>query len=776
MAKSKQVPIEVDHLHPKLWDAMDNTVKEVWNKQYRKGKEEDIDDTFYRVVGAVYKNDNSKHLQDAYTAMRQGLFCPGGRILAGAGTGNKVTLMNCFVNGTIHDSMQGIMDGLKSTASTLQQGGGMGNDYSTIRPRGAKLVRTGEGAQASGPVSFMRITNTTSATVKSAGARRGANMSTLICTHPDIMEFIKCKQVQGELTETNISVLVTDEFMRAVKDDLPWNTYFSVAPLKERTDDLVAMDFTDNKGVKQYIYSTYLARDIWEELMNSTYEFSEPGVIFIDRYNELNNLQYCETISCTNPCGEQGLPPNGCCNLGAINLARIVSSPFSMRADINWDLLKRVTQIGIRFLDNVIDVTGYPLPEQEKEEIDKRRLGLGITGLADCLSQLKIKYGDPRGDEMAEKIMQFIAIEAYATSALLAKERGTFPLYDKKMLERPFVKKVCDASPTTGSLIAQFGLRNGVILTIAPTGTTSLILGNISSGLEPVFLHEMKRTIIGNDNQKHDHIMQSYILKLYRKYNNGNMPEVIPNHMPTMEDLKPMDHLDIQSALQRWVDSSVSKTINLPKDIPYDDFVSIYMHAYESGCKGCTTYRPSDIRGSVLSAPDTKETKEVATFNITIEEPILPKRPSMLNGATYKIKWPRLKSSIYLTINNDENGNPFEIFIQSKDARHQQWITALTVFMSALLRRGDKVEFITKELQQVQSMDDTAWIDGKFYNSLVSYIGHVIENHCKPESTLVEADTDNTPKGETCPECGCETLVASEGCKSCICGYSHCGG
>lgn len=773
MTKSKiNYPIAVDNLHPRLWDCMNKTIREVWSKQYKKGKEENIDDTFARVADAIYKDDPDNR-DRAYLAMCLGLWCPGGRILAGAGTGFKVTLMNCFVNGTIHDSMQGIMDGLKDTASTLQQGGGMGNDYSTIRPRGAKLVRTGEGAQASGPVSFMQITNTTSNTIKSAGARRGANMSTLICTHPDIMEFIRCKHAEGDLTETNISVLVTDEFMRAVKDDLPWNTFFHIEPAGVRPDDLVSMDFTDDKGIKQYVYSTYLAVDIWDELMRSTYEYAEPGVIFIDRVNDSNNLNYVETISCTNPCGEQPLPPNGCCNLGAINLARIVSDPFSMSAEINWDLLREVVQIGVRFLDNVIDVTGYPLESQKKEEVNKRRLGLGITGLADCLSQIRVRYSN--GANEAEKIMQFIAIEAYQASALLAKERGTFPLYDKKMLERPFVKKLMDISPTTRLLIKTNGLRNGVIITIAPTGTTSLILGNISSGLEPVFLHRQKRTIIDKDNIKQDHEMQSYILGLYRKHTNDKADE-LPSYMQTMADLDPAEHLAIQASLQKWVDASISKTINLPKDISYDNFVQIYLDAYDLGCKGCTTYRPSDVRGSILSAPDDKN-KDKVEIVFSDGEGDLPKRPSMLNGSTYKIKWPSWKASIYLTINNDKNGLPFEIFIQSKDARHQQWITALTVFISALLRRGDKIEFIIQELQQIQSMDDTAYIDGKFYNSLVSYVGHVIENHCMPElAEQAKLDAVNTPKGETCPVCKNDTLVASEGCKSCVCGYSHCGG
>ena len=576
---------------------------DIWRDKYRwNDTEEHPFDSMRRVVEGVYAKDTLKEAKlEALEAMQKLLWIPAGRIQAGAGTNNIVTLINCYMSRDIHDSMDGIADALKDAMLTLQQGGGIGMNFSSLRPALAHLSRTG--AIASGPLPFMDMYDSMCGTIMSAGSRRGAMMGVIDCEHPDLVDFIHAKQTKGRWTNFNISVLVTDAFLDAVKNDETWYLGFNV-PRKDGKHLFVTEKELDDGGIELwYAYSKWSARKLWDLIVENTYEWSEPGVIFIDRINRRNNLQYCETITGTNPCGEQPLPPNGCCNLGAVNLARMVTDPFSQYAKFDFCLLEQIATLGVRFLDNVIDITLYPLEEQAKEEYAKRRIGIGITGLANCLAQLGIRYGSKEAIEMTDHIMKTLTNATYLASAYLAAERGPFPLYSKELwgIESPVVGALDEA---TTAYTTRYGVRNGVLLTIAPTGTTSLYAGNISSGLEPVFQHKAQRDVRQIDNTFKPYTVYDYGSLLYMAVRGRPHDDGLghSDFMVTHEELTVREHLRMQAACQRWIDSSVSKTINCPPDITFDEFKHIYEMAHELGCKGCTTYRYSEVRGSILSS------------------------------------------------------------------------------------------------------------------------------------------------------------------------------
>lgn len=797
---------KIDPAHAKIDPFKVQMIYDVWNDKYR-WKSESLDDMYMRIANAIYAKDSdlgpdNDQARQAYVAMRKLLWVPGGRIMAGAGTEKRVTMMNCYVNEKVEDSMEGIMHALRNTALTLQQGGGIGTDFSTLRPEGALLTRTH--TKASGPLPFMHMWDRASATIRSAGDRRGAMMGTMCDTHPDLPKFIVAKREQGALTQFNVSVLISDAFMEAVKDDAEWTLHFPVEPM-DRDPALAEYDFyhPETKDM-QYVYSVWQARDLWKLITENTYEYSEPGVIFIDRVNELNNLYYCEDIRCTNPCGEQPLPPHGTCNLGHVNLARIVLNPFTPRADIDYTLLRETVTMGVRFLDNVIDVTQYPLEEQAKEEQSKRRLGLGYTGLADMLAQLGIRYGSPEAVRITEDVTREICWAAYNASADLAKEKGPFPLYDAKKYLGGSNFASLYLPTEIKKKIREHGIRNSLLLTIAPTGTGSIVVGNVSSGCEPVFLHEVERKVLKSTSSAFSDEHEKYIVRGYgAELYHSLFPdaEEYPDYMVTAEDLTVEEHIVMQAASQRWVDSSISKTVNIPKDTPYEQFIKVYDLAYTLGCKGCTTYRPSDIRGSVLSKPGEGLAKE------TVQEKTLAVRPQRLGGATYKLKWPSLSSAIYLTV-NEMNDEAFEVFLSSKDAKYHDWTTALTVMITAIYRKGGDTSFIARELQQIQSLNDSAFINGRNHPSLPAYIGYMLEEHIAQKQydnlskitiqedlisdSLITAKRLNVPSvstvheawnipqlkivGERCPNCNQLTYFREEGCKRCkTCDFTTCG-
>ncbi len=772
--------IDPAHQGLNVYDDDNVLTMDVWRTKYRYGDEHHPFDSMRRVVEGVYAKDPSKEAKiDALEAMRAGLWIPAGRIHAGAGTPNIVTLLNCYMCQDIYDSMSGIADALKDAMLTMQQGGGIGMNFSSLRPSGSFLRRTG--AVASGPLPFMDMWDSMCATIMSAGSRRGAMMAVISDEHPDLIEFITAKHAQGRLTNFNVSVLISDAFMDAVRADEEWFLGFNVPRADGRHMFVVEKEVPN--GIEQwYAYSRWRARDLWTLILENTYEWSEPGVVFIDRVNRWNNLRYCETITGTNPCGEQPLPPNGCCNLGAVNLAKMVTDPFTRDARFDVDLLQETAAIGTRFLDNVIDVTLYPLEEQAKEEYAKRRIGVGITGLANCLAQLQIRYGSEDAVAITDTIMKHLTQAVYSESAFLATERGPFPLFDSdRWAQSSPVLPLLTGELRTG--IQEHGIRNGVLMTIAPTGTTSLYAGNVSSGLEPVFLHKATRNVRQDDNTYKPYTTFDYGYLLYSQIHRIAPDRVgdLPPYMVTHEDLTVDDHIRMQAVCQKWIDASVSKTINCPQDMPFEDFEGLYRKAYAEGCKGCTTYRYSEVRGSVLASADAGD-----------GQPALLARPEVLSGRTYKVKWPNVNENYYITI-NDANEKPFEVFIQSTSSKYTDWTTALSLMISAIFRKGGDVSFVSEELMKVRSADDVGYIEGKFYGSLVAVIGDTIGKHLTNgvDSKVVEVpssgkqnpnvhiEISGTPLrtgiGITCPQCNQSTLIQQEGCDQCTnCTYSKC--
>ena len=1121
----------------------------IWDMKYRlkaaDGTPIDatVEDSWHRIAGALaaVEADPKLWADRFYKALEGFKFLPAGRITAGAGTGRSVTLFNCFVMGTVPDNMAGIFEGLKEAALTMQQGGGIGYDFSTIRPKGAEVK--GVAADASGPLSFMDVWDAMCRTIMSAGSRRGAMMATMRCDHPDIEGFIEAKRDPARLRMFNLSVLITDPFMAAVKADGPWDLVF------------------DGK-----VYKSLKARDLWNKIMQSTFEFAEPGVIFIDRINAMNNLNYCETIAATNPCvtadtwvatdtglqqvadligkpfralvdgrlfdtgsmgffatgtkaivrittscgrqlrltpdhlvrrvaektrwrldyewvpagslvkddevvlhdhrtaplttapgdrfgyllglligdgtirddktlisvwplaacvnatgcadpvmahvetllrdmphrsdfagwqavagrgeyrigtaaltefaksyglhrgrktltpeieaapigfaaavlrglfdadgsvqgsqskgvslrlsqsdlpllqsaqrmllrlginaslyenrrdaatrllpdgkggqaeydikdqhelviandnlaafaervgfvdaakstrlanglsgyrrtlnrdrftavvasvqsdgmaevfdvqvpginafdanglyvhncGEQPLPPYGACLLGSVNMATLVTSPFERQAELSLPALDDLVRLAVRMMDNVVDASRFPLPQQAAEAKAKRRIGLGVTGLADALLMLGLRYGSEAAALQTEVWMKAIARAAYLASVDLAREKGAFPLFDAdKYLNSGTMLQMDD---DVRDAIRTHGIRNALLTSIAPTGTISLYAGNVSSGIEPVFAFAYTRKVLQKDGSRTEEEVVDYAVRLWRD-KNGDAP--LPDYFVNAQTLPPLDHVRMQAAAQKWVDSSISKTINCPEDISFDDFQQVYMAAWDQGCKGCTTYRPNDVTGSVLSvsessdktpseAPAQARANDDGAEVVYLSEPL--DRPAALDGATYKVKWPGSEHALYITINDiiiAGHRRPFEVFINSKNMEHFAWTVALTRMISAVFRRGGDVSFVVEELKAVFDPRGGAWVEGKYIPSILAAIGGVIERHLVAigfiagEGMGLKADPRadvvaiSARQGKSCDSCGSFEMRMVEGCMTCAnCGFSKCG-
>ena len=761
-----QTEIQLDPVHATLDPYSLPGARYIWDMKYRQPGEKSPAESLRRVVDGVHGQSESVVAERAYNYMLQGLFIPAGRIHAGSGTKNKVTLLNCYVMNTIHDSMEGIASVLRESMLTMQQGGGIGLNFSTLRPSGALLERTG--SDASGPLPFMDMWDSMCATIMSAGSRRGAMMAVMNCDHPDLVKFIEAKHAPGRLTNFNISVAVTDAFMAAVQEDADWHLGFG----KPRSDGEHAEIELDGKP--WYIYATHKAKDLWSMILKSTYEYAEPGVIFIDRMNDQNNLQYCETLDTTNPCAEQCLPPYGACNLGAVNLARMIKHPFTPEAEIDIMLLRRTVEVAVEFLDKVLDVSNYPLPEQKEEALQKRRIGLGITGLGSALAMMGLRYGSTESIQFTARVMQCLKEVAYTTSSSLAASIDSFPALEADYWRTP---NLVGFELKLREWFNAGGMRNGTLTTIAPTGTTSLYVGCVSGGLEPIFALTTERKVLQPNGEHETLVIDDYALVVHEELFGPEQPLEVA----TTEDLDVSDHLRIQAVCQKYVDASISKTINCPEDMDFEDFELVYYDAYNTGCKGCTTYRPSGVRGSVLGVHG-QERSESDSDEVEIKGQLVA-RPKRLSGNTYKVKWPSVEASFYVTM-NDLDGKPHEIFISSTSAKYTDWTTALTLMISAIMRKGGDISFIPDELMKVISASDTAWIEGRFYGSLVALIGHVIGEHFKylQGDANVESikeskeDTIEGIKGEICPSCGMPTLFSREGCMSCAsCSYSNCG-
>jgi ribonucleoside-diphosphate reductase alpha chain len=675
----------------------------------------------------------------------------------------------------------------------MQQGGGIGYDFSTLRPRGAPVK--GVGADASGPLSFMDVWDAMCRTIMSAGYRRGAMMATLRCDHPDIEDFIEAKKEAGRLRMFNLSVLVTDAFMKAVEDNAPWELSFEGA-----------------------VWKVLPARELWDKIMRATYAYAEPGVIFIDRINRRNNLWYCEQISATNPCGEQPLPPYGACLLGSINLASLVENPFTPEARLDLDRLRRLVPDCVRMMDNVIDISRFPLPQQQEEASQKRRIGLGVTGLADALILCGLRYGSPAAVAATEGWLAAIEREAYLASADLAAEKGPFPLFDRDRYLAG--ETVASRDPEVRAKIAENGIRNALLTSIAPTGTISLFADNVSSGIEPVFSFRHTRNMLMPDGTHREEEVADYAYRMFRRLKGELAP--LPDYFVDAQVLSPEDHVVMQATVQKHVDSSISKTINLPAEIPFDSFKDIYRQAYALGCKGCTTYRPNEVTGAVLAVREETPSIQGAPSQPELPLPIPPpapsprpadifeaggvvymtqplSRPEALPGQTYKIRWPDSEHALYITLNDivqDGRRRPFEVFINSKNMEHYAWTVALTRMISAVFRRGGDVSFVVEEMKAVFDPRGGAWMEGRYVPSLLAAIGDVIERHmieigflpAKHQRTAI-ADRKVAAAGDAlltdqrplragfaqCPKCGQAALIRIEGCDQCTnCDYSKC--
>ena len=648
--------------------------EDIWDKKYRlKAKDgtildETVDHTWQRVARALADVETTKKKREFWYerflwALRHGAI-PAGRITSNAGAQEHkpaTSTINCTVSGTIRDSMDDILGKVHEAGLTLKAGCGIGYEFSTLRPKGAFV--SGAGAHTSGPLSFMDIFDAMCFTVMSAGGRRGAQMATFDISHPDVMEFIRAKREDGRLRQFNLSCLITDEFMQAVKQNKSWDLVFPASrPEYEDKNTRIVWRYwpttegyiTDELGrVACKVYRTVPARRLWDVIMASTYDYAEPGFILIDRINEMNNNWFCENIRATNPCGEQPLPPYGSCLLGSVNLTKFVEEPFTDRARFNWERYREVVAVFTRMLDNVVEINGLPLERQRQEILRKRRHGMGFLGLGSALALLRMKYGSPESVEFTERVTREMAEVGWEVGVELAEEKGPAPIMNEEftvteemLARRPEMRrdgyKVGDRVPGRVLLarysrymqqldrrlterIAKGGARFTHHTSIAPTGTISLSLGNnASNGIEPSFAHKYSRNVIREGRKTKEKVdVYSYELLAYRTLVNPHAdPDAtdpknrLPDYFTTADDITPRQHVDIQAAAQKWVDSSISKTANVPTDFPYEEFKDIYMYAYEKGLKGCTTFRfnPEAFQGVLVKEKDLENT----TYRFTL--------------------------------------------------------------------------------------------------------------------------------------------------------------
>lgn len=752
---------------------------------------------------------------------------PGGRIAAGAGASDELTLFNCYVIPSPHDSRGGIMETLREMTEIMARGGGVGINLSSLRPR--RSVVKGVNGSSSGAVSWGGLFSYTTGLIEQGGSRRGALMLMINDWHPDVLDFITVKQTMGQVTNANLSVCVSNGFMKAVKEDMDWELVFPDTKDPEYNElwdgDL---DKWKKLGKEVIHYKTVRARDVWRTIIESAWKSAEPGVVFMEYYNQMSNSWYFNPIICTNPCGEQGLPAWGVCNLSAINLSRFYDAD---KHDVAWDELARVVRYSVRFLDNVIDKTPYHFPENEANQKKERRVGLGTMGLAELMIRLEIRYGSPDSIEFLDKLYGFIAREAYLSSTEIAAEKGSFQAFDaEKFLQSGFMKNMTKVYPEVADAVRKRGMRNVTVITQAPTGSTGTMVGT-STGIEPYFAFEyFRQSRLGFDKQ---------YVPIAQEWKDAHPGEELPEWFVTAMDLSAKDHIRVQAAIQRWVDSSISKTANCPADFTIEETAELYELAFELGCKGVTIYRDGSRDVQVLStskderkeeAPKTAASPAAASAPATAGETAaigalasaLPvnatpqqqkvfdkqykSRPKVLRGATYKFNTPF--GMAYITV-NDIDGTPGEIFLNVGKAGSDVFAMAeaLGRVISLFLRYGDhgnKVQLLVKHLKGIGGSGAVGFGPNRV-ESIADAVAKALELHANllaedeltataeapiaattaPAATFPVVDGHGhgheSPGGfvytskDLCPSCGSASLLNVEGCKTCAnCGYSKC--
>ncbi|MET3440345.1 ribonucleoside-diphosphate reductase alpha chain [Variovorax paradoxus] len=778
--------------------------RDVLREKYLKPGEDDVEDLFARVAHAlasVEAEEGRAQWEARFLANLRAGAIGAGRIMSAAGTDLQATLINCFVQ-PVGDCIQGqdaggyagIYEALREAAETMRRGGGVGYDFSRIRPRGAEVRTTA--STASGPCSYIDVFDRSCATVESAGARRGAQMGVLRIDHPDVLDFITAKRTPGRWNNFNVSVAVTDKFMHALADDEDWPLVHSARPGTELIARGAAQASDGN-----WVYRSLPARDLWDVVMRSTYDFAEPGILFTDPINNDNNLRYCEHIEATNPCGEQPLPPYGCCDLGPIVLTRFVDHPFGIGGAAQFDFTRfaEAVALQVRALDNVLDLTFWPLPQQRAEAMAKRRIGVGFTGLGDTLVMLCLRYDQPEGRAKAVRIARCLRDAAYAASVALAREKGAFPLFDaERYLARgTFASRLDQALQEQ---IRMHGIRNSHLVSIAPTGTVSLAFAdNASNGIEPAFSWTYRRKKREADGSLSEYDVEDHAWRLYRFL--GGNTEQLPAYFVSAQSMPAAGHLAMMEAVQPFVDTAISKTVNVPADYPYEDFKGLYLQAWTARLKGLATYRPNSILGSVLEVTPAAQPEARPAADSAAADPMramIESRPKgALDAVAEKIEyWTQQgRQTLYLVVSflplADGRERAVEFFMPvGQSGESQQWITASMRLLSLAARGG----FLERALADMRKV---AWDRGPvrlghhvkadgtqvpmWHDSEVGAIAYAIQQLIARRGGQVSAAPDApvplvtaaTPMtGAKCPECGAHAMIRKDGCDYCTqCGH-----
>ena len=799
---------------------------DVLREKYLKGDESSIEDLYARVARALASVERPELREEYEARFLQNLHAGAigaGRIMSAAGTDIQATLINCFVQpvgdciqGVDDEGFPGIYEALREAAETMRRGGGVGYDFSRIRPKGARVK--GTASMASGPCSYINVFDQSCSTVESAGARRGAQMGVLRIDHPDVREFITAKRTPGRWNNFNVSVGVSDAFMQAVVNDAQWELVHRAMPgetllaagARQRADGL-------------WVYQTLPARELWDTVMKSAYDFAEPGILFLDNINTDNNLSYCETIAATNPCGEQPLPSYGCCDLGPIILPRFVRHPFGRDGEASFDFaaFEQVVALQVRALDNVLDLTWWPLPQQNEESKSKRRIGVGFTGMGNTLTLLNLRYDSEAGRQMAARIAECMRNAAYRASVALAQEKGAFPLFDANgyLKDGTFASRLPD---DIKKAIRKHGIRNSHLLSIAPTGTVSLAFAdNASNGIEPAFSWTYTRKKREADGSRSEYQVQDHAWRVWQEL--GGDPAQLPEGFVNALEMKAADHIGMMQAVQPYVDTAISKTVNVPADYPYEDFKDLYLQAWNARLKGLATYRPNSILGSVLEvtpapAPAAEPAPAAAPAPVAAApaapfdpmRTVIESRPKgALSAVAEKLEyWTQEgQKTLYLIVSflpvADGNGKTVDRAVEffmpvGQSGESQQWITSSMRLLSLAARGG----FLERALSDMRKV---AWDRGPvrlgtheredgvripmWHDSEVAAIAYAIQNilmlrakqnelseqlslPLAAQDMALASEAPPVMAGKKCPECGAHAVIKKDGCEYCTqCGH-----